>query len=208
MNPVIADQIAVMKVRAYLAGLRGYPFHKEGESLLARTIQECAVSLAHADAILETFDNLCPTPREIKDVAFNLRSRFEPKPKSDIEKWKEEGATYDPTFYSKLITEFKDRHNYDAELWRAIKGRFFFPDPNKSNPPRRIVDKDTPKLSWGFLKSCKRLLGFPLNAYETRIAEEWDRDHGLPQSMPQRNPITQADIDREKQKSNNNGGVA
>jgi hypothetical protein len=191
-DPVLSDQIALLKVRTYLSGLRGYPSRPEGEALLARTLQGCTISIRHADAVLETFDHACPTPHEMKETAFNLRTRFEPPPKPDIEKWKAEGATYDPTFYRRLMEEFgTKRQNYDAELWRAIKTRFYFQRSNKTTQLlRRIIDREIPKLSWSFLKSCKRQLGFPLNAYEKRIADEWDEAFGLPESMPQRPPIT------------------
>lgn len=199
----VTDKIAVMLVKQHLAGLRGYPTLKEGESQLVRTLQGAALSVQHAEATLETFDDICPTPREIKDTAFNLRPKFEPPQKSNVEKWREQGYTYDADFYKTLSAEMmgKNQWNYDAELWQAIKARFK-PDLNRVQ-----------YIPNGQLKSWKRQLGFPLNHYEQLDADAWDKDHPIPgseiqpaqpdaQSVPPPTPwpaglkpITQEDID-------------
>ena len=166
MTNSIDDRVALSLTRQYLAGLRNFPALIEGQMFLAQTIQKAVLSVSHARATLELFDDQCPTPKEIKDTAFNLRPKFEPQ-QSDIEKWKAAGYTYDAGFYAQLMAEFNEQNksNHDAELWAAIKARF------KPGDPRT--------LSNGQLKSWKRQLGFPLNYYEQLDADQWEKGHPI-----------------------------
>ena len=91
-NPGVANPVCLALVRELLTALRNFPFHPEGAERLARVLGECTVSVAHARAVLEEFDSDCPTPREIKDVAYRLREQYVPPPKPDVPP----DATYKP----------------------------------------------------------------------------------------------------------------
>ena len=101
--PAVVEIVAVAKVRKYLAGLRGYNPMPEAEGLLARALQSVAVSVSHADAILEVFDELCPTPREIKEQGWQTREKFLPKQPSQREQWEKEYGQPQPAFSKMLI---------------------------------------------------------------------------------------------------------
>ena len=98
----VAAAVARALVREHWAGLRGFPSLEEGQVLLLRALQDCCLSVDHARQVARTFNNLCPTPKEVADVAYNVRDRFAPK-----EKWvKEEGVVYDPAFRAALLGSF------------------------------------------------------------------------------------------------------
>jgi hypothetical protein len=90
--PAIAGPVALAKVRHHLAGLRGFNPKPEAEALLARTVQAVCISVEHVDAVLSSFDNECPTPREIKDIAWSTRPKFEPK----VDQYREWERQYGP----------------------------------------------------------------------------------------------------------------
>ncbi len=100
MNEHVAYPIAQSLVEEHLSALRNY--RVDAVPGLARTVQECVLSVQHAVATLREFDDECPTPREIKNSAWNLRERYLP-PQSPVEKWKAEGYTHDPGFRDALL---------------------------------------------------------------------------------------------------------
>jgi len=165
-NYALADGIALMLTRKFLSGLRGFPTTIPGESLLSRTVQENTLSVEHAESVLAHFDDLCPTPHEIKEVAWNSeRARFEPPPKPLKEQWEAAGATYNASFYEQVTKDLEriGQFNTDVELTRAIK--------------QLLHVTDWTKVSWEQIKSAKRFLGFPLNSHEREYADRWDREH-------------------------------
>ena len=173
----LADEMALRLTRSSLSGLRGYPSNADGEALLATTVQEHMLSVEHARSVLRHFDHLCPTPAEIKAVAWNSeRKNFEPPSKPLKEQWEALGATYDASFYEQVSRELSSRGqtNTDAELWTATKRLL------------RITDRDAPRISWDQLKSAKRHLGWPLNSHERELADRWDREH--PNAYAEINP--------------------
>ena len=103
MTPAITDAVALAKVKFYLAGLRGYSGKDESIAHLARTVQDACVSVDHADAVLRSFDDECPTPREIKDVALNTRDRYLPAQTSQEEQWRKEYGPPDKSFSESLV---------------------------------------------------------------------------------------------------------
>jgi hypothetical protein len=77
----------------------------EAEALLVRTVQAVCISVEHMDATLSSFDQECPTPREIKDTAHNLRPKFDPKIDQRKEWEKQYGppGAFQPTVSAKPI---------------------------------------------------------------------------------------------------------
>lgn len=59
-----------------LAGFRGYP-KGDGLNRFVEVLCEISISVEHATALIETFDEEFPTLREIRDTAYNLRPRFQ-----------------------------------------------------------------------------------------------------------------------------------
>src|SRR5215469_11421330 len=102
--PAIADLVALAKVRHYLAGLKGFNPMPEAAMLFARTIQTVCVSVEHADATLQVFDDICPTPREIKDAAYNCRHKFE-APVDQRKQWEAQYGPPDPQWSENLIAQ-------------------------------------------------------------------------------------------------------
>lgn len=102
MPPAIMHEVARSKVRKYLSGLRGYNPMPDAESLLAEALESVCVNLEHADATLRSFEDQCPTPREIKDAGLNLKEKFQPQP-SLRETWEAESGPPDPEWSRKLL---------------------------------------------------------------------------------------------------------
>ena len=61
-----------------LSGFRGYP-KEGGEGRFVEVLCEVSISVEHANSVVETFDGEFPALRDIRDVALNLRPKFEPK---------------------------------------------------------------------------------------------------------------------------------
>lgn len=62
-----------------LSGFRGYPKDDEAQGRFIEVLCEVSLSVEHALAIIWAFDENFPTIREIRDTAYNLRSKFDPK---------------------------------------------------------------------------------------------------------------------------------
>lgn len=102
-TPVVVDDIAFSLIKQYLAGLRGYNPMAEAVDLLMRTVQAACVSVSHAEAVLSSFDDQCPTPREIKEVALNLREHFLPPKPSQVEQWRKEYGSPDEAWSESMV---------------------------------------------------------------------------------------------------------
>ena len=79
LAPALADSY----VSTHLRGLRGDPQVPEAYQRLSTILCEHALSVEHAHAALQYFEESFPSPRELHDVLCNTRSRFlppEPKP--------------------------------------------------------------------------------------------------------------------------------
>lgn len=162
MNEAVVHDVAVMLVRRYLAGLRGWPARPEGETRLAKTVQESCISVSHAEAVLETFNDLCPTPREISETAHNLRPKFAPPEPSPVEKWKAEGCTYDQGYFERISKEVmsgpgaKTQHE---RMWEGIRAK--------------LKVRDFAHVPWGQCWQAAHELGFPLNHYQEEERLQW-----------------------------------
>ncbi len=122
-----------------LSGFRGYPKPGPGEDHFVEAFQSSVVSVAHARAVIASFDGVMPTVREIRDAAFNLRPQFE----TTVDQRKEWEAKYgppDPMWSANLIDklasksakldpiERKRQHLEDrrAMLWQAIRDSMYY----------------------------------------------------------------------------------
>ena len=80
--------------RALLGHLQGFRKAPVGPGLnrFAEVLCECSISVEHATAVVDSFDNEFPTLRDIRDTASNLRPKFEAK----VDQKKEWEAKYAP----------------------------------------------------------------------------------------------------------------
>jgi hypothetical protein len=62
----------------HLQGFRKAPVGV-GFDRFAEVLCECSISVEHATAVVESFDNEFPTVRDIRETAHNLRPKFEAK---------------------------------------------------------------------------------------------------------------------------------
>lgn len=114
----VSQEYAACLVNKYWRALRDGPFHELGWDRLAEVLRESAMSVAHAQAIADAFEEQCPTPADIKRVAFNLRP---PQP-DPIEEWKKQGLQPDPGFGEELIAKIGKGPDWVEKLrWDSIK---------------------------------------------------------------------------------------
>jgi hypothetical protein len=163
-NGGLAYPTAEYLTRDALGGLRGWPDNEPGRKLLIRTVHQAALSVAHARAFLAVFDNICPTPREIKESAWNLRERFLPPELPAEQKWKAEGYDYDPSFYERIAAQFAEgrksgQPTMDEEMWSAIK--------------RGLRVRDFSHAPFGQCWHAAQELGFPLNSHQREEMVRW-----------------------------------
>ena len=199
----IADEVGQHLVQEYLSGLRGYPLHEDGQRCLGRHLAKYCLSVSHAKAILSEFTDLCPTPREIYDVAYNptTRAGFLPPERPLKEQWEAEGCTYDATYYQRMVQNGELKMPKSGQptelerLYRAVKAKL------------RL--KDFSKVSIGQIWSTARDMGFPLNSHQREAADMWERAQPVRETAPATEPakvingarlITQADIDALRRK--------
>ena len=63
----------------YLSCLRDYPSTAEGVARLAAVLREHAVSEACAREVLSRFEETCPTPKQIRETAMQVRGIRNPE---------------------------------------------------------------------------------------------------------------------------------
>ena len=122
-----------------LSGFKGYPRPGIGEDHFVEAFQASVVSVAHARAVLASFDGDMPTIREIKDSAFNLRPKFE-NTVDQLKEWESKYGPPDPMWSAKLVDRLKGgsatldpqaRKQQHAEernamLWQAIRDSIYY----------------------------------------------------------------------------------
>lgn len=129
-----------------LSGFRGYPKPGAGEDHFVEAFQSSVVSVAHARAVIASFDGLMPTVREIRDSAFALRPQFEISV-DQRKAWEAQYGSPDPMWSQGLVdkltaksgpmdpAERKRQHTEDrrAMLWQAIRDSIYYTEgPGKT----------------------------------------------------------------------------
>lgn len=121
-KPAIARAICVSLLREYLSGFHGYPKSPDsaktssGEDTFARILQDCALSVGHARAILETMDLAFPTKRDIEASAVSLRPKFEQQVPQTLE-WERKYGKPAP---------FEIPNDFMAMHWQAIRDSLYY----------------------------------------------------------------------------------
>lgn len=143
---VVEKSVALAFVRR-LSGAPGYPFHPEGELRVAEVLREVSVSVSHALAVVDEFDNNFPTIEEIRSVAYRLREKFDPNwcnPTTDIPrdlraKGKSSREALLDIGMEKGLVPLLPNGKPDEVLWTAQS--ILLTIKNFDNPPKR--DKDS-----------------------------------------------------------------
>jgi hypothetical protein len=200
-----------------LSGFRGYPKPGPGLDHFVEAFQSSVVSVAHARAVIASFDGDMPTIREIKDQAFNLRSQFE----TTVDQRKEWEAKYGPpdpmwsgrfmngamgTSIPKIDPVDRKRQHVEesrAMLWQAIRDSLYYTEGPGARGPDGFWHDAAEKH--------KRNHAAEVTAFRIQLMESgWDVLMAVDwlKTMPKapirqgavavlERPITQADIDAE-----------
>jgi hypothetical protein len=199
--PAVAPEIALAKVRYYLAGLRGYSPRDESIAHLARVVQSACVSVDHADEVLSRFDDECPTPREIKEVALNLRSRFLPPEPSLYEKWRKEYGPPDPAWSQSLIqsapilTPGEKKAEFYNRRIQALKDAVYYSTPAGKAELNAIIgdrERRASKEFWGDAIARDRR-EYPEQWAAIQAGREPEFNEPRPKVLPMRRPIITAE---------------
>jgi hypothetical protein len=101
----VSEDLAMSLTVEHWSCLRGFSsMLPAGRSQLARILQQVMVSADQARAVAKIFDELCPTPREIRETAERLGDSFEHKPAPE-EEWRRQGLTADPVFSAQFARQ-------------------------------------------------------------------------------------------------------
>ena len=183
-----------------LCGFPGYPRATDPQQLppgLGRFIEvlaESSVNVAHANAVIESFDQQFPTVREIRETALSMRAKYE----VSEDQRKEWEAQYGPAAPVKL--DFTPKT--DRLIDRIQKGII---DCLRAEGMLAKKDWQCPTDRWW---AIAEELGFDLSnlpGYEipAKEAKQWRKDHPgqnaikvrPPSQLPTPQRITQADVD-------------
>jgi hypothetical protein len=198
--PAVQAPVALAKVRYHLAGLRDYNPADEAVALLARAVQSVCVSIEHADATLSLFQQQCPTPREIKDAALNLRDRFLPKQPPLREQWEKQYGPPDSGWSRALIQsataavgDKKAQHKaerYNMRL-QALKDSVYYSSPAGQAEINAIIGEKERNASRTFWAHAifRNEQKYPVQIAAIRAGREPQFDEAKPEAVPMR-PIT------------------
>ena len=196
MNPNVERAITDGIFRHQFEGFRGYP--RENDSRFLEVFHESSVSVSHARATAEAFEQAMPTLQDIRDTARNLRPKFEAQV-SQREQWEREYGPPRPFEVPNVAASFgQSREREIDRLWKDLLAYF------RSN---NFEGKgDIQRVQIGRCWQIARHFGYKMNSYQTRDIEDYERANprsreSLPERPQQRprpepaKPITQADFD-------------
>ncbi len=154
VRTAVGKTIALSLIRGELSGFRGYPFNEAGEDRFARELATVSLSVGHARAIVESFEETFPTIKELRDVASNLRPKFE-QAENLREIWEMQYGKPDPL----VLTGEVDTSNV-REMWKKL--RLKFTQPGEKWGGWALV-------SWRQIYMAMEELGYPLNSDQRAI---------------------------------------
>jgi hypothetical protein len=200
-----------------LSGFRGYPNPGPGEDHFVEAFQSSVVSVAHARAVIASFDGGMPTIREIRDSAFNLRPQFE----TTVDQRKEWEAQYgkpDPAWSANLMgavtpqkrdpvaRKLQHLEEKRAMLWQAIRDSLYYTEGPGSGRPSGFWHEAAEKHKRNHQAEVAAFrVQLRASGWDTLMAVDWAK--ALPSRVGARQnetavavverPITQEDIDNE-----------
>lgn len=198
----VTEVTALALVRRYLAGLKGYPLHEDGQKCLAMYLAKYALSVQHAESIVSTFRDVCPSPQNLHDVAYNKerRSMFLPPQPSQKEQWEKEYGPPDPEWSRSLLRtaqvsvgDKKAQHKaerYNMRL-QALQDSVFYSSPAGQGEIRAIVGEKERNASRQFWADAiaRNEKAYPAQIAAIRAGREPQFDQPKPEVVPIR-PIT------------------
>jgi hypothetical protein len=210
MHPVTFD-ICMAFIKRRLKGFRRAPRADDEWDAFTEELQAGVVSVEHMQAVLQTFDEEMPTIRQIRDVAANLRPKFERVPDQYAE-WRKQ---FGPPSTMRVPVDEMAMH------WQAFRDALYYTEgsgdakslgfwekalleDSKEHPDSVAFVRDQARrLGWN---EMMRFVSSPEPMPYT--APEWRRRRGgsdrglaLLVAPPPGTPITQADIDRVPRKT-------
>jgi hypothetical protein len=210
VNPhPVTFEICLAFIKRRLKGFRRAPRADDEWDAFTEELQAAVVSVEHMQAVLQTFDEEMPTIRQIRDVAINLRPKFQTPPDQYAE-WRRQ---FGPPSTMRVPVDEMAMH------WQAFRDALYYvegPGDSKSLgfwQASLLADaKDHPD-SIAFVRDQARRLGWSAIMGLTSSPEpmpytppEWrrrgrgsDRGLALLVAPPPGTPITQSDIDRARE---------
>lgn len=189
--PAIVWELACTMMRD-LSGYKGYPkpIDSPGEHHFIRAFQESVISVEHAKAVIDSFDQEFPTVLHIRETAHQLRVRFEPDPLKTKEWEKRYGP---PQAFEVSATLPKGRE--DDRMWGQIMG---FLRTTKFDG-----HGDIQRVHIGRCWQIAKHLGYKMNSYQQEEINAYERIYpASKERLPAKPvPIIQADIDNLKTES-------
>jgi hypothetical protein len=186
-----------------LEGFRDYP-RGGGARRFVEALADASLSVAHANATVEMFDERFPTIREIRDVAFGLRETFVPK--EPIEKqWEKEYGKPDPNWSRNLTGSYKEQKG--RMLWQAIRDSLFYTEGPGTREHGSVPSFWQVAMKGHVQKHPHELASvreeIMRRGWEDVMKEDWANEVQAPSPAlpPPAKRITQADIDALKNKS-------
>jgi hypothetical protein len=156
MKDPLDIRVCVAMIRSELSGYEGYPRNEAGEHRFGRALQECAVSVAHASAILAKFTQKFPTVQDIIDTALNLLPQFEIQ-HSQLLEWEREFGKAAP-----LKPDFNPNPDPPyVEINRKVK-EYLILQAGGHWP-------GWAKITWKQIYEAQEQLGYPLNRDQLKM---------------------------------------
>jgi hypothetical protein len=198
-SPDVTIEVCEALLRELLEGYRGFPPTSAGVRRFAFAIQENCISVGHARATLQSFEDFFPTVRQIHDVAFGIRPQFEPEVDQRAEWEKKYGK---PQAFQQYPADFMAMH------WQAFRDILYYTEgPAKDMKSPGFWDD----AKFRALQNHPDSMAFVRHQISTHGWPAVMQMAAAPEPMPYRSPnpfrqskvgvpvaarITQADIDR------------
>jgi len=225
-----AVQLEVGKaLLGHLQGFRKAPVGN-GVNRFTEVLCECSISVEHATAVVDSFDDEFPTLRNIRDTAYNLKPRFEAKTDQKKE-WEAKYGKPDPAFSRRITGAAGANHVQErrAILWQSIRDAIFYSEfPLARLDLSKIDDKDERINAFKFWKKAavNNQRNHPAecaafreelerSSWDELMVYDWARGDWPPSALVPvavipgpvlANPITQADIGRELERVGREAG--
>ena len=211
-----------------LSGFRGYPKDDEAQGRFIEVLCEVSLSVEHALAIIWAFDENFPTIREIRDTAYNLRSKFEPKVDQKAE-WEAKYGKPDPGWSERFqaraaaavpspgIDPEARKRQFSAEsravLWQAIRDSLYYDEGPGSGRPDSFWHEAAQKHKRNHPAEVAAFrLQLQQSGWDVLMAVDWLKSmpvvpsrQSAPVAVLER-PITQADVKAELQRAGREAG--
>jgi hypothetical protein len=151
----VSEDLAMSLTVEHWSCLRGFSsMLPAGRLQLARILHQVTVSADHARAVAKTFDELCPTPREIRETAERLGDSFEHKPAPE-EEWRRQGLRADPVFSAQLLARMGKPDQYDQLRWQGVSAGI------KRPRFRRFCGQRNPAIGQDAVPTLQQFLNLP-----------------------------------------------